>query len=40
MHTNFVFDELRLVGKLTTVTKSSHKETPISSKTGRSKVYK
>jgi hypothetical protein len=39
MHTNSVFDELELVGKLATRSRTSHRETPIK-KVGRSKVCK
>jgi hypothetical protein len=35
-----VFNELGLVGKLTTRTRTSHRETPISNKVGRIKVCK
>jgi hypothetical protein len=37
---NSVFDELGLVGKVTTISRTSHRETPISNKIGRSKVCK
>jgi hypothetical protein len=40
MHTNSVFDELGLVGKLATSTRTSHTETPRSNKLGRYKVCK
>jgi hypothetical protein len=40
MHTNSVFNELGVVGKLTKSSITSHKETPISNKLGRSKVCK
>jgi hypothetical protein len=40
MHTNSVFNELGLVGKLTTSSRTSHRETPISNKVGRRKVCK
>jgi hypothetical protein len=40
MHTNFVFNELGLVGKLTTSSRTSQRETPISKKLGRSKECK
>jgi hypothetical protein len=40
MYTDSVFDELGLVEKLATSTKTSHKETPINNKVGRSKVCK
>jgi hypothetical protein len=40
MHTNSVFNELRLVGKLTISSRTSHRETPISKKVGRNKVCK
>jgi hypothetical protein len=38
MHLDSVFDELGLVGKLETRTRTSHKETKISKKIGRCKV--
>jgi hypothetical protein len=38
IHTNSVFNELGLVGKLTTRSRTPHRETPISNKVGRSKV--
>jgi hypothetical protein len=37
---NSIFDELGLVGKLTTSSSDSHRETPIRNKLGRSKVCK
>jgi hypothetical protein len=37
---NFVFSELGLVGKITTSSRTSQRETPISNKVGRSKVCK
>jgi hypothetical protein len=37
---NSIFNELRLVGKLKPSSKTSHRETPISNKVGRSKVCK
>jgi hypothetical protein len=40
MHTNSIFDELELVVKLATSSKTSHRETPIRNKVGRSKVCK
>jgi hypothetical protein len=40
MHTNSVFNELGLVGKLTKRSRTSPRETPISNKVGRSKVCK
>jgi hypothetical protein len=40
MHTDSVFDELGLVGKLETSTKTSHGETLKSNKLGRCKVRK
>jgi hypothetical protein len=40
MHTNSVFDELELVGKLATRSRTSHRGTPIRKKVGRSKVCK
>jgi hypothetical protein len=40
MHKNFVFNELGLVRKLTTSSRTSQRETPISNKVGRSKVCK
>jgi hypothetical protein len=40
MHTKFVFDELGLVGKLATSTRTSHGETPRRKKLGRCKVCK
>jgi hypothetical protein len=40
MHTNFVFNELGLVGKQTTISRTSKRETPISNKVGRSKECK
>jgi hypothetical protein len=40
MHTNSVFNEFGLVGKLTTRSRSSHRETPIRNKLGRSKYAK
>jgi hypothetical protein len=40
MHTNIVFNELGLVGKLTTSSRTTHRETPISNKVGRRKVCK
>jgi hypothetical protein len=40
MQTNSVFDELGLVGKLETSTRTSHRETPRSKKVGRCKVCK
>jgi hypothetical protein len=40
MHTNFVFNELGLVGKLSTSSRTSQIKTPISNKVGRSKVCK
>jgi hypothetical protein len=35
-----VFNELGLVGKLTTRSRTSHRKTPINNKVGRSKVCK
>jgi hypothetical protein len=35
-----IFNELELVGKLTTSSRTSHKEKPIRNKIGRSKVCK
>jgi hypothetical protein len=40
MHTKSVFNELGLVGKITTRSRTSHREIPISNKIGRSKVCK
>jgi hypothetical protein len=40
MHTDSVFDELGLVGKLATRTRTSHGETPRRNKLGRCKVCK
>jgi hypothetical protein len=40
MHTDSVFDELGLVGKLATSTRTSHGDTPRSNKVGRCKVCK
>jgi hypothetical protein len=40
MHTNFIFNELGLVGKLTTSSRTSQREIPISNKVGRIKVCK
>jgi hypothetical protein len=40
MHTNSIFDELGLVGKLATISRTSHEEIPRSNKLGRIKVYK
>jgi hypothetical protein len=40
MHTKSVFNELGLVGKLTTSSRTSHRETSISNKIERSKVCK
>jgi hypothetical protein len=40
MHTDSVFDELGLVGKLSTSTRTSNGETPLSNKVERSKVCK
>jgi hypothetical protein len=40
MYTNSVFDELGLVGKLATSSRSSHRETPRRKKIGRFKVCK
>jgi hypothetical protein len=40
MHTNFIFNELGLVGKLTTSSRTTYRETPISNKVGRSKLCK
>jgi hypothetical protein len=37
---NFVLDELGLVGKLATSSRTSHRETPRSNKIGRCKVCK
>jgi hypothetical protein len=37
---NSIFNELGLVGKLTTSPRTSHRETPISNKVGRSIVGK
>jgi hypothetical protein len=40
MHMKSVFNELGLVEKLKTSPRTSHRETPISNKVGRSKVCK
>jgi hypothetical protein len=40
MHTNFIFNELGLIGKLTTSSRTSQRETPINNKVGRSKECK
>jgi hypothetical protein len=40
MHTNSVFDELGLVGKIATSSRTSHRETPVRNKVGRRKVCK
>jgi hypothetical protein len=40
MHTDSVFDELGLVGKLATSTRTSHREAPRSKKLERCKVCK
>jgi hypothetical protein len=40
MHTNSIFNELGLVGKLTTSSRTSHRGRPISNKIGRRKVCK
>jgi hypothetical protein len=40
MHTNSVFNDLGLVGKLATSSRTSYRETPIRNKVGRSKVCK
>jgi hypothetical protein len=40
MHLDFVFDELGLVGKLATSSRTSYKETPRSNKIERCKVRK
>jgi hypothetical protein len=40
MQTNSVFDEFGLVGKLTTSSRTSHRETPICNKVERSEIYK
>ena len=40
MHMKSVFNELGLVGKLTTRSRTSHRKTPIINKVGRSKVCK
>jgi hypothetical protein len=40
MHTNSIFNELGLVGKITISSRTSHRETQISKKLGRSKVFK
>jgi hypothetical protein len=40
MHTDSIFDELGVIGKLATSTRTSHRETPISNKVGISKVCK
>jgi hypothetical protein len=40
MHTNSIFNELGLVGKLTTSRRTSHRETPISNKLGEAKYAK
>jgi hypothetical protein len=40
MHTKSIFNELGLVGKITTSTRTSHKEKPISKKIGRIRVCK
>jgi hypothetical protein len=40
MHLDFIFDELGLVGKLATSTRTSHGETLKSNKLGRCKVCK
>jgi hypothetical protein len=40
MHTKSVFNEIGLVGKLTTSSRTSHREKPISNKLMRSKVCK
>jgi hypothetical protein len=37
---NYVFDELGLVGKLATSSRTSHRKTPIRNKVERSKVCK
>jgi hypothetical protein len=40
MQTNSFFDELGLFRKLTTISRTSHRETPICNKLGRIKVCK
>jgi hypothetical protein len=40
MHTNSIFKDLGLVGKLAKSSRTSHRETPIRNKVGRSKVCK
>jgi hypothetical protein len=40
MHLDSIFDELGLVGKLETSTRTSYKKTPRSNKIGRCKVCK
>jgi hypothetical protein len=40
MHLDFGFDELELVGKIATSSRTSYKETTRSSKIGRCKVCK
>jgi hypothetical protein len=40
VHTNFIFDELKLVEKLATSLRITHKETPRSNKIGDAKYAK
>jgi hypothetical protein len=40
MHTNSVFAEVGLAGKVTISSRTSQRETPISNKIGRSKICK